>query len=170
MTHKSHDSHHGATHSPHGTHTSHSHGGHSQHGSSHSHSHGTAHSHHGSHAGHHGHGHGTAVKRTQVYSKVFRWHLDPPGSPMPVKVEIVGSFTGWQKVPMKYDRTSAVWQVTLENIPGNCTHNYMLLVNGRPTKDKNSDGLAMPHTDEEKQYALDTPRGPRVFMLFSQTK
>jgi 1,4-alpha-glucan branching enzyme len=96
--------------------------------------------------------------------------MDPPGGPMPVRVEIVGSFTNWQKVPMKYDRTSAVWQVTLENIPGNCTHNYMVLVNGRPSKDKNSDGLAMPHTDEEKQYALETPRGPRVFMLFSQTK
>jgi len=87
-----------------------------------------------------------------------------------VKVEIVGSFTGWQKTPMKYDRTNGIWQLTLENIPGNCTHNYMLLVNGRPTKDKHSDGLAVPHTEQEKQYQLETPRGPRVFMLFSQTK
>jgi hypothetical protein len=46
----------------------------------------------------------------------------------------------------------------------------MLLVNGRPVKDQHSDGLAIPHTAEEKQYQLDTPRGPRVFMLASQTK
>ena len=30
----------------------------------------------------------------QVYSKVFRWQVDPPGGPLPVRVEIVGSFTG----------------------------------------------------------------------------
>jgi hypothetical protein len=46
----------------------------------------------------------------------------------------------------------------------------MLLVNGRPTPHQDSDGFAIPHTAEEKQYQLDTPRGPRVFMLFSQTK
>jgi hypothetical protein len=46
----------------------------------------------------------------------------------------------------------------------------MLLVNGKPAKDSNSDGFAIPHTAEEKQFALETPRGPRVFMLFSQTK
>jgi len=44
------------------------------------------------------------------------------------------------------------------------------LVNGRPTKDKNSDGLAVPHAEQEKQYQIDTPCGLRVFMLFSQTK
>lgn len=87
-----------------------------------------------------------------------------------MKVEIVGSFTGWKKTPMKFDRTNRLWHLTLEDIPGNCTHNYMLLVNGRPTPDRNSDGLAVPHTAEEKQYQLETPRGPRVFMLFSQTK
>ena len=46
----------------------------------------------------------------------------------------------------------------------------MLLVNNRPVPDKNSDGLAVPHTAEEQQHALTTPRGPRVFMLFSHTK
>ena len=85
-------------------------------------------------------------------------------------MEIAGSFTGWERKPLKYDRTNGVWQLTLENIPGNCTHNYMLLVNGRPTADKNSDGMAVPHTPEEKKHQLDTPRGPRVFMLFSQAK
>jgi len=109
-----------------------------------------------------------AVKPS-YFSKVFRWQQEAPG-PMPVRVELVGSFTGWQKTPMKYDRANRIWQITLENIPGNTTHNYMLLVNGRPTKDANSDGLAMPRTSEEKLYQLETPRGPRVFMLFSQTK
>lgn len=73
-------------------------------------------------------------------------------------------------MPFKFDRTTGVWQLALNDIPGNCTHNYMLLVNGKPAPDKNSDGLAVPHTAEEKQFALETARGPRVFMLFSQTK
>jgi hypothetical protein len=111
-----------------------------------------------------------AAKRPLVFSKIFRWQSDNPGGPLPVKVEIVGTFNGWQKTPLRYDRASGVWQVALDNIPGNRTHNYMLLVNGRPTADKNSDGLAVPRTEEEKQYQLTTPRGPRVFMLFSQTK
>ena len=111
-----------------------------------------------------------AAKRPAVFSKVFRWQSPNPADPLPVKVEIAGTFNGWQKAPLKYDRASNAWQLTLENIPGNRTHNYMLLVNGRPTPDKNSDGLAVPRTEEEKQHQLDTPRGPRVFMLFSQTK
>jgi len=109
------------------------------------------------------------AKRPQFFSKIFRWQQETPG-PLPVRVEIVGSLTAWQKTPLKYDRTNGIWQLTLENIPGNCTHNYMLLVNGRPTPDKNCDGMAVPRTDEEKQYQLETPRGPRVLMLFSQTK
>lgn len=114
--------------------------------------------------------HFPAAKRPQVFSKVFRWQASDPTAPLPVKVELTGTFNGWQKTPLKYDRASGVWTVTLENIPGNRTHNYMLLVNGRPTSDSNCDGLATPHTAEENQYALETPRGPRVFMLFSQTK
>jgi 1,4-alpha-glucan branching enzyme len=89
---------------------------------------------------------------------------------MPVRVEVVGSFNDWKPVPLKRDRATGVWQAALHDIPGNRTHTYMLLVNGRPVKDQHSDGLAIPHTAEEKQYQLDTPRGPRVFMLASQTK
>jgi hypothetical protein len=33
-----------------------------------------------------------------------------------------------------------------------------------------SDGLAIPQGSVEEQFALTTARGPRVFMLFSQTK
>jgi 1,4-alpha-glucan branching enzyme len=109
------------------------------------------------------------TKKAATFSKIFRWQQESPG-PMPVKVEVAGTFSQWQKLPLKYDRVNRQWQLTLENIQGNRTHNYMLLVNGRPTADKNSDGFAVPHTEEEKQHALATPRGPRVFMLFSQTK
>lgn len=146
--------------------TSHSH----QHGAGHAHHHGPGHAHSHSPLGH-GHGHHPGpAKRSATFSKVFRWQQDPPGGPLPVKVEVVGTFNGWHKLPFKYDRASGAWQLTVDDIPGNRTHNYMLLVNGRPTSDKNSDGLAVPHTPEEKQYQLETPRGPRVFMLFSQTK
>jgi hypothetical protein len=110
------------------------------------------------------------AKRQHGFSKIFRWQAPDPAAPLPVKVEVVGSFNGWQKVPLKYDRASRIWTLTVENIPGHRTHNYMLLVNDKPAADKNSDGLALPHTEEEKHYALETPRGPRVFMLFSQTK
>ena len=113
--------------------------------------------------------HPLPIKRAATFTKIFRWKQETPG-PMPVRVEIVGSFNGWQKLPLKYDRAGGIWQLTVENIPGNKTHNYMLLINNRPTADKYSDGLAIPQTEEEKQYQLETPRGPRVFMLFSQTK
>jgi 1,4-alpha-glucan branching enzyme len=89
---------------------------------------------------------------------------------MPVRVEVAGSFNGWQRVALKRDRVSGVWQVTLHGIPGNRTHNYMLLVNSRPVNDPHADGLAVPHTPEEVQHQLATPRGPRVFMLASHTK
>ena len=113
---------------------------------------------------------GGPARRTPAFSKIFRWQAENPDGPQPVSVAVTGSFTGWQKVPLRYDRTNKIWQLTLHDIPANCTHNYMLFVNGKPAHDKNSDGLAVPHTDEEKQFALATPRGPRVFMLFSQTK
>jgi 1,4-alpha-glucan branching enzyme len=111
-----------------------------------------------------------AGKRAPTFSKIFRWQPDAPGGPMPVRVEVAGTFNGWQPVALKRDRASGVWQLTLADIPGHRTHNYMLLVNGKPAPDKNADGLAVPHTAEEKQHQLLTPRGPRVFILFSQTK
>jgi hypothetical protein len=110
-----------------------------------------------------------AAKRSPTFTKIFRWQPEQTGGPMPVRVEVAGTFNGWQRVPLKRDRASGIWQVMLENIPGNRTHNYMLLVNGRPVLDKDADGMAVPHTAEENQHALVTPRGPRVFMLFSQT-
>lgn len=111
-----------------------------------------------------------AAKRLPTFAKIFRWQPEQPGGPMPVRVEVAGTFNNWQRVALKRDKLSGVWQLTLPNIPGNRTHNYMLLVNGRPVNDKLADGLAIPQTEEEKQHQFETARGPRVFMLASQTK
>jgi hypothetical protein len=121
------------------------------------------------HHGHHTHRH-AAAPRTATFSKIFRWQPGLPGVPAPATVEVTGSFSSWKPVPLKHEKATNTWQLTLHDIPGNCTHTYMLLVDGQPAPDKNSDGLAIPHNDEEKRHALVTARGPRVFMLFSQTK
>jgi 1,4-alpha-glucan branching enzyme len=107
---------------------------------------------------------------SQLVSKIFRWQPEQPGGPMPVRVEVAGSFNDWQRVALKRDRVSGVWQVTVNDIPANRTHTYMLLVNGRPVKDKHADGLAIPQSPGDQQHQLETPRGPRVFLLASQTK
>ncbi len=65
---------------------------------------------------------------------------------------------------------SGSWQVALHDIGGNRTHHYMLLVDDHPAQDKHCDGLAVPHGPEEEKFAITTFRGPRVFMLFAQTK
>ena len=123
---------------------------------------------------HHSHSHSSvkhgAGKPSPTFSKVFRWHPAKPGDPLPASVEVVGSFTEWKPVALVHDRASRAWHLTLHHLPGNRTHNYMLLVDGQPANDRHCDGLSVPHTVEEKQYQLMTPRGPRVFMLFSQTK
>jgi len=58
----------------------------------------------------------------------------------------------------------------LQQIQGNRTHHYMLLADGKPVEDAYSDGMAVPTGAQELQFAIPTDRGPRVFMLFSQTK
>jgi hypothetical protein len=105
-----------------------------------------------------------------TYAKVFHWRL-PAGQPnQPKTVEIIGSFTDWQRVPLHRAHGRDSWEATVPDIAGHRTHHYMLLVDGLPAQDKNCDGLAVPHGPEEQQYALTTPRGPRLFMLFAQTK
>ena len=113
---------------------------------------------------------GAASGRKQTFSKVFRWRLPDGQTEEPTTVEVIGSFTHWQKVPMIRDGVLDAWHVTLHHIEGNRTHHYMLLVDGRPVQDKNADGLAIPHGPQEEQYQLVTTRGPRLFMLFAQTK
>ena len=108
--------------------------------------------------------------KAPTFNKIFRWEPTGPTTTPPRSVEVVGSFSDWQPLPLKKDRNGSGWQLALNNIPGNCTHRYMLLVDGQPANDPNSDGLAVPETDQEKACALTTARGPRLFMLFSQTK
>ena len=121
------------------------------------------------HKTHHPHGAGTA-KRGTFFSKAFRWHPAKLDDPKPHSVQIAGTFTEWKPVAMTHDHATNVWQVILHHIPGNCTHHYMLFVDGQPTSHKHCDGLAVPANEQENQFALPTVRGPRVFMLFSNTK
>lgn len=108
--------------------------------------------------------------RPPTFSKVFRWRLPDGQTREPASVEIVGSFTHWQKVPLNRDGALDAWHVTIHHIPGHRTHHYMFLVDGKPSPDKHCDGLAVPTGPQEEQYQLQTDRGPRVFMLFAQTK
>ena len=109
-------------------------------------------------------------KNTVMYSKVFRWRLPDGQTEEPRSVEVVGSFNHWQPVPLKRDSVLDAWHVTLHHIPGGRTHHYMYLVDDKPAYDKNCDGLSAPHGPQEERFALVTPRGPRVFMLFAQAK
>ncbi len=109
-------------------------------------------------------------ERPQTFTKIFRWRLPAGQTAAPATVEIVGTFTKWQKVPLVPDEARHVWQVTLNDIPCNRTHHYMLLVDGKPVRDEKCDGQAIPRNAQEAQYQLMTARGPRVLMLFAQTK
>lgn len=109
-------------------------------------------------------------ERKQTYSKIFRWRLPDGQTQDPATVEVVGTFTHWQRVPLLRDGKLDAWHVTLHHIEGNRMHHYMLLVDGKPAYDKNCDGLAVPHGPHEEQYQFLTERGPRVFMLFAQAK
>jgi hypothetical protein len=108
--------------------------------------------------------------RRQSFSKVFRWRLPDGQTHDPATVEVVGTFTHWQKVSLIRDGVLDAWHVTLHHLQGNRTHHYMILVDGKPTYDKNCDGLAVPRGPEEEHYQIATDKGPRVMMLFAQTK
>ena len=109
-------------------------------------------------------------KQAPTFNKVFRWEPARPQDPPPAEVAVIGTFTDWQPVPLRKDRAGQAWQLALNQLPGDRTHRYMLLADGRPVSDPLADGLAVPETDQEKAWALSTARGPRLFMLFSQTK
>lgn len=112
----------------------------------------------------------TIAVRKPTYSRVFRWQLPAGETHQPRTVEIIGTMTQWEKVPLSHEPKTNGWHVTLHNIPSYKTHHYMLLADGKPVPDKNSDGLAIPHGAQEEQYALAGARGPRLYMLFAQTK
>lgn len=109
-------------------------------------------------------------QQAPTYSKTFRWNSPAGSTVVPKSVELVGSFSGWRPVPLSYESKVNSWTLTLDQIPGNKTHHYMLLVDGQPTTFADSDGSVAPASFEEAQYQLETPRGPRVFLLFAQTK
>ena len=112
----------------------------------------------------------SAQNQKAVYSKVFRWHHGP-GEHDPNTIEIVGSFTDWRPVPLaKTPGSHGNWHATIENIPSGKTHHYMLLMDGKPHADKHCDGYAVPLGPQEERYAMETPRGPRLFLLFAQAK
>ncbi len=79
-----------------------------------------------------------------TFSKIFRWQPSDPQAPTPASVELAGSFTDWRAVALTRDAVTNTWQVTLHGIPGNRTHRYILLVNGKAAQDKNCDGLSVP--------------------------
>jgi len=111
-----------------------------------------------------------ASTRPQTYSKVFRWRLPDGQTKAPATVEVVGGFSHWQKVSLHRDGELDAWHVTLHNLQCGRMYHYMLLVDGQPVRDKHCDGLAVPHGPQEEQYQLATDRGPRVLMLFAQSK
>ena len=105
-----------------------------------------------------------------MFSKVFRYRLPAGQTEEPTTIEVVGSFNHWQRVALQRDGKLDSWHVTIHHIPGNKTHHYMLLIDGKPAMDKTCDGLAVPHGPQEEHYALQTERGPRVLMMFAMTK
>jgi hypothetical protein len=109
-------------------------------------------------------------ERKHSYTRIFRYRLPDGHTEEPKSVEIVGSFSKWQRVPLLRDGMLDSWHAAIHHIPGNKTHHYMLLVNGKPAYDKLCDGLATPHGMDEQLYQLETEKGPRVLMLFAQTK
>lgn len=104
------------------------------------------------------------------FGKLFRWPVPAGQTPQPTTVEVLGSFSGWRKVPLSYYPPSRTWQILLNNVEGNRTHRYVILVDGKPSYDKTCDGLAAPQTPEEAKWQIATPKGPRVMLLFSQTR
>ena len=112
----------------------------------------------------------SAGERKLTFTKIFRWRRPDGQAHEPATVEIAGTFTNWQKVPLIHDKVRGGWHRTQHHIQGNRTHHYMLLVDGQPVADTHCDGMAIPTATHEALFAIMTPRGPRVCMLFAQTK
>jgi len=104
------------------------------------------------------------------FAKIFRWPVPPDQNPGPTIVEVAGSFTNWQRVPLAYDNVMRTWTATLRDIQGNHTHRYVMFVNGVPSYDKTCDGLAVPQGPDEERCQIATARGPRVMLMFAQTR
>ena len=105
-----------------------------------------------------------------TYARIFRWKPAVEVAERPWRVEIVGSFTRWQTISLTHDAVQNAWTITIDGIPGKKTHHYMLLIDGSPVFDPSCDGFALSQGFDEEQFALPTEKGPRVLMLFAQTK
>ena len=108
--------------------------------------------------------------KKQTFTKVFRYRLPDGQTTEPRNVSVVGTFTHWQPVPLQRDGKLDSWHAIVHHIPGNRTHHYMLLIDGKPAYDSACDGMVAPHGPMEERFQLTTERGPRVLLLFSQTK
>jgi hypothetical protein len=106
----------------------------------------------------------------QGFKKIFRWPVPNGPTPPPTRVEVVGSFSDWHKVPLAYDKPTKTWTATVSDIKNNHTHRYVYVVDGKPCYDSTCDGLAVPDDPVETEWQIQTPRGPRVMLMFSQTK
>jgi len=113
---------------------------------------------------------GSASHQGLTFSKVFRYRLPVGQTEEPKTVAVAGSFNDWQSVVLHRDGKLDSWHATIHHIPGNTTHHYMLLIDGKPTMDRNCDGLAVPHGPQEESFAVQTDKGPRVLMMFAMTK
>jgi hypothetical protein len=71
------------------------------------------------------------AERKLTFTKIFRWRLPDGQKQEPATVEVVGTFTGWKKVPLIHDRVMGGWHATIPQIQGNRTHRYMLLADGK---------------------------------------
>ena len=89
-------------------------------------------------------------ERKHSYTRIFRWRLPEGQTEEPQSVEIVGSFSQWRRVTLDRDGKLDAWHAMVHHIPGNKTHHYMLLINGKPAYDKTCDGLAIPHGFDEE--------------------
>src|ERR1035441_8843280 len=63
----------------------------------------------------------------QTYSKVFRWRPPKGQTPAPAAVEVAGTFTGWQKVPLMRDGVLDAAALTGHHLQCRRTHHYILL-------------------------------------------
>ena len=108
--------------------------------------------------------------RRPTYTKIFRWPVPAEAANPPSSVEVVGSFSNWQRVPLSFDISTQTWVAFVRDIEGNRTHHYVYLVDGKPACDEHSDGLARPSGPQEARWQIETKNGPRVMLLFGQTK
>ncbi len=102
------------------------------------------------------------------FTKIFRLPVPREQSPQPTTVEVVGSFSDWQRVPLAYNKPTRTWETAL-SLKNNHTHRYVFLIDGTPAYDETCDGLTAPQSPTEAKWQIPTAHGPRVMLLFART-